>query len=225
MNLRRVAALALVLAMFGAVAVSWAGDGVVAILLSPDLGAVAKVEALQRAIAEFGPAAPLVYLVFVTIEVVVAPLPGIALYAPGGVLFGGFWGGALSLLGNVIGAGLAFTLVRAIGGDGARRLVGEGLGPIEARLVERGTLVVFLLRVNPLTSSDLVSYAAGLTSMPVWKLLVGTLLGMAPLCWIQAYAAESLVVSMPWLLYPLAVASVLYVAFAIWLLLRWRRAH
>lgn len=223
MRYQRLLAVFLILTVLGTVALSWANGGVVAILLSADLDAIAKVEALRETIGEFGSAGPLVYLAFVIVEVVVAPLPGLALYAPGGVLFGGFWGGALALLGNVIGAGLAFSLARALGGDGARRVLGGGLGRFESRLVKRGALVVFALRVNPLTSSDLISYAAGLTSMPLWKLLAGTSLGMAPLCWIQAYAAESLVVTMPWLLYPLAIASLLYVAFAIWLLLRWRR--
>jgi len=77
---------------------------------------------------------------------------------------------------------------------------------------------VFLLRVNPLTSSDIVSYAAGATSMPIWKLLVGTTLGMAPLCFAQAYLAESLLIAFPWLIYPLLVAAVAYALVFIWVI-------
>ncbi len=64
---------------------------------------------------------------------------------------------------------------------------------------------------NPLTSSDLVSYAAGFTRIPIWKVMFATMLGMAPLCFAQAWLAESLFVAYPWLLYPLLVTGAVYV--------------
>ena len=59
-----------------------------------------------------GVAAPLAYVGFVTVKAVVAPIPGTMLHAPGGVIFGGFLAGLLSLAGNVIGAGIACQLDR-----------------------------------------------------------------------------------------------------------------
>ena len=50
--------------------------------------------------------------------------------------------------------------------------------------------LVLLLRLNPLTTSDLVSYAAGVAGVPAWKVAVGTLFGLAPWCYLQAYFAE-----------------------------------
>ena len=47
-----------------------------------------------------------------------------------------------------------------------------------------------LLRLNPLTTSDLVSYAAGVAGVPAWKVALGTLVGLAPWCYLQAYFAE-----------------------------------
>jgi uncharacterized membrane protein YdjX (TVP38/TMEM64 family) len=82
--------------------------------------------------------------------------------------------------------------------------------------------VIVLLRVNPLTSADLVSYAAGLTSVSIWRVMVGTFLGMAPLCFAQAYFAEELFLHFPALLYPLAIVSVLYVTYAVWVISRLR---
>ncbi len=64
-----------------------------------------------------------------------------------------------------------------------RYLQRESLQACESQLVRSGAWIIFLLRLNPLTSSDLVSYAAGATRMPVWKVMLGTLCGMAPLCW------------------------------------------
>lgn len=211
-----VAALTLLAGLFGSIASSWWSGGIVAVLLSPALGAEVKLEAVRGFVLSAGWAAPVVYVLAVVAEVVVAPLPGLVLYAPGGAIFGGFLGGLLSLIGNVLGAACAFFIVRALGGDRIRARLGEGpLGPIERRLERHGVAVVFLLRVNPLTSSDLVSYAAGLTAMPAWKLVVGTAAGMAPLCFVQSYAAAGLVERYPGLIYGVVVLALGYLVAAL----------
>jgi len=40
--------------------------------------------------------------------------------------------------------------------------------------------LVFVLRLIPVVSFDVISYAAGLTRIPFWKFLLATALGMAP---------------------------------------------
>jgi uncharacterized membrane protein YdjX (TVP38/TMEM64 family) len=57
--------------------------------------------------------------------------------------------------------------------------------------------VIALLRLNPFTSSDLVSYAAGIARLPVWQISLGTLIGLAPLCYAQAYLAQELFTWLP----------------------------
>ncbi|MDA0810188.1 MAG: hypothetical protein O3B68_19510, partial [Planctomycetota bacterium] len=94
---------------------SWQSDGIVFDLLRSDQSAAWKVERLQSFFEACGPLAPVVYVAFVTVEVVVAPIPGLMLYAPGGVIFGGFTGGLLALVGNVLGAGIACGITRTIG--------------------------------------------------------------------------------------------------------------
>lgn len=223
-SLARICALLAVALVGGMLAWSYAQDGIVFELLNGESTAEQKVAALRSFVENFGAAAPLVYAGFVTAEVVVAPLPGTMLYAPGGLIFGGFWGGALSLAGNVLGAGIACQLMRLIAGNHAERFVARSaLAPYEDKISERGAWVVFLLRVNPLTSSDLVSYAAGLTHVSVWQVMVGTLAGMAPLCFGQAYLAEGLFAAFPRLLYPLLAACAVYALVVVWILARlWR---
>lgn len=188
-------------------------------LLRSEATAEEKVTALRAFFARFGIAAPLAYVGFVTVEVVVAPLPGTMLYAPGGVIFGGFWGGLLSLAGNVFGAGIACLSMRVFLGQRAETyLARSALAPYEASITRRGAWVIFLLRVNPLTSSDLVSYAAGLTHLPVWKVMLATLAGMAPLCFAQAYLAEELLTAFPRLIYLLLALCAVYAAVVLWLL-------
>ena len=76
------------------------------------------------------------------------------------------------------------------------------------------------LRLNPLTSSDLVSYAAGFTNMRAWKVMLGTLIGMAPLCYLQAWFAAKLVSSFPWLIYPGIVLCAVYVVVVVAVVIR-----
>jgi uncharacterized membrane protein YdjX (TVP38/TMEM64 family) len=146
---------------------------------------------LREYLAGWGPLAPVVYVLAVTLEVVVAPIPGTLLYAPGGAVFGGFMGGTLSLAGNVIGATIACLVARTFGERISARMDASSIGPLMERLRAKSLWLVVLLRANPLTSSDMVSYAAGLARVPVWHVTVGTL-GMAPLCYAQSYLAEQI---------------------------------
>lgn len=205
---------ALLLLPAGLAAWSWSHGGLVATLVSADLPAADKVAAVRNAFLSFGPAAPLAYLLFVIVEVVVAPIPGLMLHAPGGVIFGGWLGGTLGLLGNVLGAGIACTAVRWLGGRRlAERWFEQGaLQSVREGIDRRGFWIVFGLRVNPLTSSDLVSYAAGLTALPVWQVMLATALGMAPLSYAQAHFAAELFRAAPWLFYPALVLTAIYVA-------------
>lgn len=195
---------------------SYGQGGLMATLLAQDLSADIKIVALQEFFLSWGHWAPLAYILFVTAEVVVAPLPGLMLYAPGGVIFGGLLGGLYSLLGNLLGAAIACQIMRLVGqqvfGPGIRQSL-EKMTPV---LEKRGIWVIFFLRINPFTSSDLISYAAGLTPMPIWKVLLGTALGMAPLCLLQSFLAEGLMDAFPALLYPLLIASGLYAVAVVW---------
>lgn len=198
---------------------SYLNDGLVAIMTSTQLTSSDKVTYLQQFFREMGPAAPVVYVLFVIVEVTVAPIPGAMLYAPGGVIFGGFWGGLLSLVGNVLGAGLACQIMRVARHRLLERCFSrELLGRYESRLADSGLWLVAILRVNPLTSSDLVSYAAGLTRMPTWKVMLGTLIGMAPLCWAQSFLADNVLTLFPQLIMPLMITGVVYMGVVILIL-------
>lgn len=217
-------ALAIGIAGVGGAVWSYGSDGIVAALVGNRLSADEKLSVLRGWFHAWGALAPIAYLAVVIAEVVVAPLPGTMLYAPGGAIFGGFVGGGVALGGNVIGAGIACWLMRRLGRNSLAHWFEHGsLQRVSGLLERRGFWVVFLLRLNPLTSSDLVSYAAGLTAMPMWQLLLGTLLGMAPLCFAQAYLAEEFMARMPSLIYPLAVLAALYVAAVLWVLSRMAR--
>jgi len=163
---------------------------------SPDEGP--WLDRLRETVAGWGRLAPVAYTPAVVVEVIVAPIPGTLLYAPAGAIFGGFVGGTLSLVGNVIGAAICCVIGRMIGDRVlAMRIDESQLVRYRTLLERRGLWLVLLLRLNPLTTSDLVSYAAGVAGVSPLKVALGTLFGLAPWCYAQAYFAEQLLEVVP----------------------------
>jgi uncharacterized membrane protein YdjX (TVP38/TMEM64 family) len=190
---------------------SWASHGIVFDLTRPDWQAAQRMDRLKSFFLNCGPWAPLAYVGFVTVEVVIAPIPGLLLYAPGGLIFGPVMGGLLAVLGNTLGAGLACLLTRSLNPAGLRKLGDlSSTSRWQAALEHRGAWLVFLLRLNPLTSCDLLSYAAGLTRIPVWQVMLATGSGMAPLCFGQSWLSDRLLTAVPQLIYPLMIAGAAY---------------
>ena len=215
---KRIAALA-VLALAGWAIWSNMSGGLVRVLLSAPPEGQGLLETLRAYVHSWGVLAPLVYVAIVTVEVLIAPIPGLLLYAPAGAIFGGVLGGTLSLVGNTIGAAIASFLARALGAPWlARHVHSPRFAAIRERLQKRGAWVVFGLRLNPLTSSDLVSYAAGLAGVPSRWVALGTFFGMLPQCYLQAYLAEKLfeVVPLPAIIAGASIAA----AVVIWIALR-----
>ena len=190
---------------------SYTTGGLMFVLVQAALHGEDAVAQLRTLVLSAGAFAPLVYVAAVTIEVVVAPIPGTLLYAPGGAIFGGWWGGTLSLAGNVLGASLATWLASMFGARVLSARDWPRLAEYGERVRRRGIIVVLLLRINPLTSSDLVSYAAGLAGVPVWRVAVGTAIGMAPLCYAQSFAAEWIFRVLPGSGVILLVSAIAYV--------------
>ena len=208
-----VVVLAVTMALVAAALFSYWSSGFVYLLVSGTPGEATWLERVRGTVHGWGRLAPVLFTLAVVIEVIVAPIPGALLYAPGGAIFGAFWGGTLALVGNVIGAAICCVLGRMIG----ERVIGAQAqsSPFvryRERLADRGLWVVMLLRANPLTSSDLVSYAAGVAGVAPWKVAVGTLVGLAPLCYIQAYFSEQVFTLVPgWMLAVVGIAIIVTV--------------
>ena len=195
--------------------VSWCNDGIVAKLLDANLSASERVLVLQHYFQEAGFFAPVAYVIFVITEVIVAPIPGLMLYAPGGLIFGPWLGGFLAIIGNTIGAGISCALMRSAGTGWLEKIsTNKSMAKLQEQLNRRGFWMILLLRLNPLTSTDLLSYAAGLTRIPTWHVMFATGLGMAPLCFAQSWLSDGIFNRWPGLIWPLMIAGLLYLAAA-----------
>lgn len=160
------------------------------------------------------------FIFLVIIEVTLAPVPPLMLYVLAGVLFGAFWGGTLTLFGNLIGSLIDFEIARSYG----RKFV-EGLATSKVKkrfdnfFGKYGGFSIFLLRINPLTTTDLFSYLAGLTNMKRTHFILGTALGLIPLIYVQTYFGEIFVKENK-ILYSIVIAvSLLYLALILYFLI------
>ena len=171
---------------------SFANEGFIHALINLDP------DVLSRKLDSYGAAAPALFVLLVIIEVVTAPIPPFILYTTAGFLFGSFWGGTLALLGNILGATIAFLFARHYG----RRFIEKKIPKKQLKRFDHysityGGLAVFLLRVNPFTSSDIVSYIAGLTNMRYHALLIGTTVGLAPIVYTQTFIGNDILQANP----------------------------
>jgi len=135
--------------------------------------------------------AALVFILLITLEVIFAPIPPLILYLVGGVMFGGLLGGVYALIGNTLGATIDFWIARTFGRSYIEKKV-----PLKIRhkfdrfFSKYGTISIFLLRVNPLTTSDIFSYLAGFSKMRYLGFISATILGLIPYVFIQSYLGD-----------------------------------
>lgn len=149
-------------------------------------------EGLRTFLRGYGVWAPVVSAALMQVQAVVAPLPSFPLMYANGLLFGTLWGGLLSWSSIMLSAMLCFGLARVVGRPLVERFVSPAaLGWADRQVTRFGPFAVFLGRLVPLTSFDLLSYAAGLTPMRLAPFCVATGLGMAPAIFLTAAAGDA----------------------------------
>lgn len=183
-------------------------------------GLLSNVDSIISFVESFGPLSYIVFILVVIIEVVAAPIPGLILYTAGGILFGTFIGGSLALVGNVVGATVAFFLAKHFKELLKLKISRKEWGKFNKFSKKYGGHAIFFLRINPLTSSDIFSYLAGLTKISFTKFIIGTTLGLAPLIYLNSLVAEKIVLESKFLISLFVVLSIAYLLAFIYLIFR-----
>lgn len=138
-------------------------------------------EAIRAWLRGWGAWAPVIYISLMVLAIVLTPLPSVPLDIAAGLAFGLFWGTVYTLVGAELGALLAFGLARRWARGWVVRRLGERRAATVDALTHRGGgRAVFLMRLLPAFNFDWVSYAAGLTALPLRTFAVATFLGMIP---------------------------------------------
>ena len=142
------------------------------------------IEALLRDLGVF---APLGFMILMAFAVVTIVLPSIVLDAVAGVVFGPFWGTVYAVLGAEAGALIAFFTARKLGREAIARLLKKDIAFCDMCARRQFPLVIFITRLIPIFSFELVSYGAGLTAIPTGVYAISTLLGMIPPTFLMVY--------------------------------------
>jgi uncharacterized membrane protein YdjX (TVP38/TMEM64 family) len=153
---------------------------------------LADVGALRDTLSATGWYGPLAVVALMTIAVVLSPLPSAPIALAAGALYGHTWGTVYVLAGAQSGAMIAFAIARyarpaalAVWLD--TRLTFQRFDSQHALM-----MAVCASRLLPFVSFDLVSYAAGLTPLRLWRFALATLIGILPASFALAHIGGEL---------------------------------
>ncbi|MGO3602121.1 MAG: TVP38/TMEM64 family protein, partial [Enterococcus malodoratus] len=136
------------------------------------------------------------YVIFILLSVVVAVflLPGQFLAIVGGLAYGGFLGGLLTIIGASLGASISFIIGKYV----AREYILTRFGSdptfqkIERGVKENGISFLVFTRLVPVFPFAIQSYAYAMTPMSVKKFSLISFLTMMPASFIYAFMASEI---------------------------------
>jgi uncharacterized membrane protein YdjX (TVP38/TMEM64 family) len=148
---------------------------------------------IQKWLDSAGIFAPLLYMAVMAAAVVISPIPSLPLDIAAGAFFGPFEGTVYSVIGALAGAVVSFSISRYFGRELIEKYLGGHINFCPECSDRILTKIVFLTRLMPVVSFDIISYGAGLTKMSLKKFSIATFLGMIPLTFIYNYSGSVLV--------------------------------
>jgi len=153
-------------------------------------GALARIlngAELREDLARLGAWGPITIVALMVLAILVSPIPSAPIAMAAGAAYGHTWGTLYVLLGAEIGALTAFGLARWLGAEIMRRWFGERLsvGLLGSQNALMG--IVLVSRLLPFISFDIISYAAGLTILSIWRFAIATLIGIVPASFLLAH--------------------------------------
>ncbi len=148
---------------------------------------------VREFVASYGAYAAVVSFLLMIFQSVAAPLPAFLITFANANLFGWWKGAILSWSSAMAGAAVCFFIARILGRDVVEKLTSKaGLKQIDEFFEKHGRMSVLIARLLPFISFDIVSYAAGLTSMSFGSFFVATGIGQLPATIIYSYVGGML---------------------------------
>lgn len=179
--------------------------------------AVNNSENFQNYLLNLGVWSEVAFVGSVVLEVLFAFIPGYVIYPVGAAIFGFEKTVLLILFGNLLGASVSFWIGQRWGQPLIRKFISaKHIKKFEDYMQRHGSLSIFFLKLNPLTSLDIWNYLAGTSSMPFWKFTIANMVGITPLVIISAMLGQEAFIIAPQILGVLVLLTFVYV---IWFLL------
>ena len=145
----------------------------------------------QRWIDSAGILGPVLVVTLMTVAIVASPLPSAPVALAAGAAYGHTVGTLLVVLGAETGAVVAFLLARGLGRPFVERQLGQKLGTGFLGSQNTLTFLVFGSRLLPFLSFDVISYAAGLSKLHLWRFALATLAGIIPASFLLAHLGSN----------------------------------
>jgi uncharacterized membrane protein YdjX (TVP38/TMEM64 family) len=141
----------------------------------------------------YGAYAAVISFLLMIFQSIAAPLPAFLITFANANLFGWWQGAILSWSSAMAGAAVCFYIARILGRDVAETLTSKtGLQQIDEFFEKHGKLSILIARLLPFISFDIVSYAAGLTSMSFGSFFLATGIGQLPATIVYSYVGGML---------------------------------
>lgn len=155
---------------------------------------------VKEFVESYGAYAAVVSFGLMIFQSVAAPLPAFLITFANANLFGWWKGAILSWSSAMAGAALCFWIARILGRDAAVRLTSKaGLEQIDGFFEKYGKNTILICRLLPFVSFDIVSYAAGLTSMSFGSFMIATGIGQLPATIVYSYVGSMLTGGAKWM--------------------------
>jgi uncharacterized membrane protein YdjX (TVP38/TMEM64 family) len=181
------------------------GPSELAAALSPE-SLEARLRALPRGLAPFA------LIGGMALVVVVSPLPSVPVDIAAGAVFGPWLGTLYAAVGATLGALVAFGIARALGRAALEPWLGRHIQFCAECSDHLFTRIVFVSRLLPMLSFDLVSYGAGLTGMSLRSFALATFAGTLPLTFAYVSLGSLLRVG-PWAAWGLGALAIAVLLF------------
>ena len=136
---------------------------------------------------------PVAVIGLMMLAILISPIPSAPIALTAGAIYGHFWGALYVLTGSEIGAIAAFSIARFLGYDLLHSWFGNRLNRGLAGSQNFLMGAVFVSRLLPFISFDIVSYAAGLTSLSFSRFAIATFAGIIPASFLLAHFGSELV--------------------------------
>lgn len=151
------------------------------------------VEQVIAFIRSYGVWAAAISFGLMLLQSVVAPIPAFLITFANAAIFGWWRGAILSWSSAMAGAALCYGIARALGRDAVEKLTsGTALRSVDVFFERYGKHTILVCRLLPFVSFDLVSYAAGLTSIRFWPFFIATGIGQLPATIVYSYVGGML---------------------------------
>jgi len=146
-----------------------------------------EVNALQIKLKKIGVWGPILIILLMSGAIVMSPIPSAPIAITAGLVYGHTWGTLYILIGAEIGALVAFSISRLLGYEVMQKRFGDRIKYKYLHSKKHLMFIIFITRLIPFISFDIISYAAGLTKIGYLQFAIATLAGILPASFLLAH--------------------------------------